>query len=241
MSRYGDGRRDGMSRCPCCQHQHTLVLVGCGATKQPGEHEARDLYTGTLFRKARAFAEQHGDDWFILSAGYGLLYPQRRIGAYDRTLKGARQDFVRMWNKGTQSQLWGFRDSRIIVLAGNDYCGWIDHKEFPYIERPMEGMSIGQQLQYLTQHTTKADADPAPAPTQEEPTVTQTYKLTPREVRSEFNRRWHKQTREWPAMNSPTAALRLWRGMLDELWLEGRITAEAKDALPVPDKCKEAA
>lgn len=158
MSRYGDGRRDGMSRCPCCQHQHTLVLVGCGAGKVQAECEARDLYTGTLFRKARAFAEQRGDDWFILSAGYGLLYPGRRILPYDRTLKGATRDFRRMWNQGVQSSLWGFRESRIIVLAGNDYCGWIDPKDWPHVERPLEGMAIGQQLQYLTKHTTPEEA-----------------------------------------------------------------------------------
>jgi hypothetical protein len=50
-----------------------VVLVACGKSKRPEACPARELYTGTLFRKARAWAERHGDAWAILSARHGWI------------------------------------------------------------------------------------------------------------------------------------------------------------------------
>jgi len=36
----------------------TICLVGCGKSKLDRAAPAKDLYTGSLFRAARAFAEQ---------------------------------------------------------------------------------------------------------------------------------------------------------------------------------------
>lgn len=38
------------------------------------------------------------------------------------------------------------RKARYVVMAGNNYCGWTDGYE---VERPMQGMGIGQQLKFL--------------------------------------------------------------------------------------------
>jgi hypothetical protein len=50
-----------------------VVLVGCVKTKLPHAAPARDLYTSSLFRGRRRYAEQTQRPWFILSARWGLL------------------------------------------------------------------------------------------------------------------------------------------------------------------------
>jgi len=60
-----------------------LILVGCGARKLAHAAPAKDLYTGPLFRAARAYAEAHADAWYVLSAKYGLVHPDRVIEPYN--------------------------------------------------------------------------------------------------------------------------------------------------------------
>lgn len=45
-----------------------VCIVGCGASKAAAPREARDLYTGPLFRAARAHVERLGYPWWVLSA-----------------------------------------------------------------------------------------------------------------------------------------------------------------------------
>jgi cytoplasmic iron level regulating protein YaaA (DUF328/UPF0246 family) len=112
---------------------------------------AHDLYISTWFRKARAYVERRGHQWFILSAKYGLIGPDEVIAPYDETL-------IRMPASGRR--LWGARvieamdreieaDTPLIVLAGQNYRDPI----WPVIAHrasiPMEGLGIGAQLAWL--------------------------------------------------------------------------------------------
>lgn len=65
---------------------HALI-VGCGAAKLDRAAPARELYTGSLFRAARAYAERSGLPWRILSAEHGLISPDKVIEPYDRHMK----------------------------------------------------------------------------------------------------------------------------------------------------------
>lgn len=59
----------------------TLVIIPCGRAKiwkknpEAGPTEARDAYTGSLFKVNREYAERFGDKWMILSAKYGFIEP----------------------------------------------------------------------------------------------------------------------------------------------------------------------
>lgn len=72
------GRQDG-----------PLIIVPCGRTKiwaktpNAGATAACDAYTGTQFRAARRFAEEHAGSWIILSAKYGFISPDAMIENYD--------------------------------------------------------------------------------------------------------------------------------------------------------------
>lgn len=62
-----------------------IIIVGCGKAKGPHRAPARELYTGSLFRAARAYAEASGHPWLILSARHGLVEPATVLEPYDHT------------------------------------------------------------------------------------------------------------------------------------------------------------
>ncbi len=129
-------------------HPITIVLVACCGKKLQGRHQAQDLYQSDLFKKARAWAEANSNQWFILSAKYGLVPPDTEIDAYDLTLNTAGSAYRAEWASRVAEQLLVIPEGRIVVLAGNRYCqGWPEH--FSHIERPMEGLPIGKQLAWL--------------------------------------------------------------------------------------------
>ena len=64
----------------------TTHLVSCVSKKQNSAQPARELYVSAWFLKARAYAEAHGERWFVLSAEHGLLRPDDVIHPYEKTL-----------------------------------------------------------------------------------------------------------------------------------------------------------
>lgn len=135
-----------------------LVLVACGKNKQPSTCEARDLYTGDLFRKSRKWAELHGDDWAILSAKHYLLRPQDIVDPYDETLNNASSQKIEHWSKCAIRLLCaGYPHARqVTFLAGGKYrrhlSQWLSGIGIS-VSAPMSGLGIGRQLAWLKEHT----------------------------------------------------------------------------------------
>lgn len=128
----------------------TTVLVACCGKKLAGTHAAKDLYQSQLFRKARAWAERHGDHWFILSAKHGVVAPDDQIDAYDLALNSTSRGYRLEWADRVTTQLRDVAKGRVAVLAGANYCQvWLEH--FQHVERPLKGLGIGKQLAWLTQ------------------------------------------------------------------------------------------
>jgi hypothetical protein len=65
-----------------------IALISCTKKKRSYPCAAKEMYEpSSLFTKAVAFVEKKGyDDWFILSAKYGLLAKDMVIDPYDVTL-----------------------------------------------------------------------------------------------------------------------------------------------------------
>lgn len=122
-------------------------LVACCGQKLEGMHPAGDIYQSPLFRKSREWAEVNCDKWMILSAKHGLLDPQQVIESYDLTLNNMPAERRRAWSDSVRTQLAEFSDDDLVVLAGKNYCGWATGLN---VNRPLEGMGIGQQLAWLT-------------------------------------------------------------------------------------------
>lgn len=139
-----------------------IVLVACSAGKvESGPVPARDLYNSQLFKLARAYAEKRtncealGDRWFILSALHGLLDPDELVAPYDASLNDESAAERRHWAYSVMAQieLLQLGQCEIVILAGRAYREHLQSMlaaQGHVISVPMDGMGIGQQLQFLS-------------------------------------------------------------------------------------------
>lgn len=124
-----------------------IMLVGCSGPKADYPRPAKDLYQSPLFRAARQYAEQHGDDWRILSAKYGVVHPDDVIAPYDQVLTPQEQS---LWNAQVRDELRPFHGETLVLLAGASYGRWAEHTDFQ-VEYPLAGLGIGQRLAWFRQ------------------------------------------------------------------------------------------
>ena len=131
-----------------------VALVACVRAKLATPAPAQDLYNSPLFRGLRAYATAHADRWYILSAEYGLLSPFEIVAPYERTLNRMSVRDRLIWALRVQTQLVATlpRAATVIILAGTRYREHLT----PFLQAngfdvtiPIEGLAIGQQLQYL--------------------------------------------------------------------------------------------
>lgn len=128
----------------------TTVLVSCVSKKSDIPQQSKNLYKSDWFIKARKWAEKNGDRWYILSAKYGLLDPEKIIEPYNMTLSTMSSDARREWGVVVTEQIKNRIKfpSKIILLAGQKYREHIDLHNY-IADIPMKGLGIGQQLQWL--------------------------------------------------------------------------------------------
>lgn len=131
----------------------TVALVACSSKKQSSPMPAGDLYCSPWFGLARQLVIARGAPWFILSAKYGLLSPDRVIAPYDRSLVSLTIEQRLIWSRSVLDQVRDLHPepTRFIILAGRLYRdGWMNYLSPPHdVCVPMRGFSIGEQLQYL--------------------------------------------------------------------------------------------
>lgn len=131
-----------------------MGLISCVKSKLNCASPASELYTSALFRKARTYVNNLCDQWFILSAEYGLLAPDKVILPYERTLNAMNRNERQEWAKKVFTQLSRVLKSgdKVTMLAG------IRYREFlkPMLDAagisvnvPLLGKSIGHQLHWL--------------------------------------------------------------------------------------------
>jgi hypothetical protein len=133
----------------------TVYLISCVSRKLKTPARAQDLYVSSWFLKARDYVSKTGSPWFILSAEYGLVPPDRVIAPYERTLHAMRKPERQEWAGRVQALLDTMLPivDRIIVLAGMRYREFLMgnlRRRVPTVEIPMEGLTIGRQLQFLS-------------------------------------------------------------------------------------------
>ncbi len=128
----------------------TIVLIGCGKEKLPHRAKAKDLYTGTLFKKSRAYAEKFGDDWGILSAKHGVLYPDEMVEPYDLALQDLDREKLEDWIRETNGDLRRRWPGEFFVcLAGELYGRAFQRPVNLQAEFPLAGLGLGERLQAL--------------------------------------------------------------------------------------------
>ncbi|MGC0389142.1 DUF6884 domain-containing protein [Bradyrhizobium sp. USDA 241] len=135
-----------------------VAFVSCVKTKADSARPAERLYISPWFVMARRYAHAIADRWFILSAAYGLVEPDRVIEPYEKTLNKMPIAERRGWAKlvTKQMDLAQVRGDEAVVLAGLNYRR---HLEMPLLDRfkeivvPMPGFAFGEQLSWLKEHT----------------------------------------------------------------------------------------
>lgn len=141
----------------------TVVFVGCGKSKLSHAAPAKDLYTSTLFKKCRAFAERYGDEWAILSAKHWLVLPDTVVEPYDVCLENFDRSQLQGWIHGTQHDIvttWDPETTRYICLGGALYSlAFTGYPRHLQVELPMCHLGLGERLQFLTRENARARND----------------------------------------------------------------------------------
>jgi hypothetical protein len=136
------------------QGPRTVALVSCVGEKTATPAPAAELYQSAWFKKARAWAEQSADRWYILSAEYGLLRPGAITAPYERTLNAMGRQERSAWAEKALSQIVTElkEGDRVIVLAGERYRADLVPalRRLEYtVEIPLQGLGIGEQLAWF--------------------------------------------------------------------------------------------
>lgn len=144
---------------------HTITLVGCCREKLAGCSVASELYRSPLFRKAKAYAEQLGHEWRILSAAHGTIIPTTKLMPYDVTLHAMSAAERAAWDRRIVSDLDALLVARdadrleVVLLAGEVYAGWIPAvASWCTVHQPMKGLQVGERLAWLNAQTKTARA-----------------------------------------------------------------------------------
>ena len=134
-------------------------LISCTKLKLNHPVPPKELYTkSAYFQKARAYAEQHHDRWYILSAKHHLLEPDGPdIEPYDVTLNEARKADRRVWATSVAEQMdeHGLLQPNVtlVIHAGRAYYDELlpllpDDQQ---ICIPTEGLQFGETLSWYNE------------------------------------------------------------------------------------------
>lgn len=148
-----------------------ILLVSCGKAKLSKPAAAKDLYGSPRFRKARAYAEQVGDAWFILSAEHGLVAPDEWLAPYERYLPDTPREYRRAWGEWVVARLAlleGRLDRSVVEMhAAEAYVQPIAsslERLGARIERPLQGVTAGRWQSWYDSKGTLASPEPEGQP-----------------------------------------------------------------------------
>jgi hypothetical protein len=130
-----------------------VVLVTCVKEKAESPRAAKDLYTSSLFRKERAYAEASGAPWFILSAEHGLVAPDEWLAPYERYLPDTPPSYREAWADWVVQRLTllcgDLRGMVLEIHASEDYLSPLRPKFARVgatIREPLKGLRQGERL-----------------------------------------------------------------------------------------------
>ena len=133
-----------------------IALVACVSKKSTRPSPAQDLYISDWFCKASTYARRVANEWYILSAKYGLVSPVSVFAPFDKTLICMPAAARRAWARRVLEDLARVLrpGDHMVILAGKRYrenlVGPIQQMGCS-VEIPMEGLGIGKQLSWLKQ------------------------------------------------------------------------------------------
>jgi hypothetical protein len=125
-----------------------IGLIACTKSKLNRPAPARELYSASdLFSKAAAYCDAYLDGWFVLSAKYGLVEPDRIIAPYDMTLKTMPSPERRLWGTQVAQQLRQLGEVALEAHAGAAYVRPLLEAGV-VLEEPLRGLAIGKRKRW---------------------------------------------------------------------------------------------
>ena len=133
-----------------------VALVSCAKTKRPAPARARDLYAGPYFAAMRDYAERECDEWWILSALFGVVHPDEELAPYDLALPDLSRPDQRAWGHRVAAQLHALLPprARVELHAGDAYVRDLApllRATGRPVSLPLQGARIGHRLRWYTQ------------------------------------------------------------------------------------------
>ncbi|MCK4478190.1 hypothetical protein KAU88_06660 [Candidatus Bathyarchaeota archaeon] len=140
----------------------TLGLISCTKSKQSYLCKASEMYSASdLFRKAYSYATKNYDFVAILSAKYGLLFPDDKTEPYDLTLNvmnsNERKEWAERVSNQMKSRLRLLDFDKVFFHAGRKYREHLILKLRDMgilCEVPLEHLGIGEQKAWYKKHDT---------------------------------------------------------------------------------------
>lgn len=128
-------------------------VISCGMVKRPQATQARDLYIGGLFVLQRKYISLVTDEWYILSAKYGLVHRDQVISPYEQSLKRYNAKQYEVWLKHVRHQVRATfpTSTKFVSTAPLLYRAALPERQTicPWDEMP--DMKMGFQRQWLLQ------------------------------------------------------------------------------------------
>ncbi|MBI4546374.1 MAG: hypothetical protein HY707_00215 [Ignavibacteriae bacterium] len=138
-----------------------LLIVGCSKSKVWNRKKvakyipAKDAYTSSLFLLSKRYAEKfYSDRWFILSAKYGLIAPDKKISNYDITFVNGK-GVISETKLRNQSRALLRNIDEAILLAGKDYFDRLKSAAPNHlkIHIPLESKGLFDRIRWLKVRT----------------------------------------------------------------------------------------
>lgn len=133
----------------------TWALIPCSKTKHSCPCDAESMYMPSqLFRGAHQVATRAGQRVRIISAQYGVLWPEDEIAPYDKTLSTMPRHERREW------ALEVIRDLHAVMRPGDKVVSYLGATYAEYVlpalrrngyvvEEPLRGLGQGKRLAWF--------------------------------------------------------------------------------------------
>ena len=103
-----------------------VLLISCGKHKKTVPCKAKEMYVSERFIRLKQIAEKSGNNWYILSAKYGLLSPEQIIEPYDLRLSKCSAQYLKQWAGQVMKEISKYgKDTFFLIMADKEYAQFI--------------------------------------------------------------------------------------------------------------------
>ncbi len=135
-----------------------IIIQSCGMSKQSFACRAYSLYTGSYFKSGLRYAQSivKKECYFILSAKYGIIQPNKIIEPYESVM-GSFTQIITVSEIVKQAIDLGIANKYVLFIGGKDYVKAlrVAFKNVFYLSTVMEEKRLCYQRQWFKNNTGK--------------------------------------------------------------------------------------